>query len=183
MSDRPRIAPGTTMRELGPFAWGFSRLAGRVTRTGPPNIFTTIGRHPRLFRAWLRFAGKLMPRGTLPRRDTELVILRVAHVRGSAYEFDHHVRLGRRAGIGEDDLRRIMEGPGAEGLSARDRTLLTAVDELHESGDLTDATWSALTRLYDERGLIELLFLAGHYEMLAIVLNTLRVQPDGARSR
>ena len=39
----------------------------------------TIARHRRLFRPWLRFAATLMPGGVLPRADSELVILRVAH--------------------------------------------------------------------------------------------------------
>ena len=58
----------------------------------------TLGRHRPLFRGWLRFAGRLMPGGKLPRRETEMVILRVAHLRQCAYEFEHHARLARRAG-------------------------------------------------------------------------------------
>ena len=62
MSTAPRIAPGTR-REVGLFAYGFSRIAGLVTRTNPPNLFLTMGRAPKLFRGWLRFAGRLMPGG------------------------------------------------------------------------------------------------------------------------
>jgi len=76
----PRIAPGTR-REIGPVIWGFARIAGLTARTGPMNLFTTLGRHRGLFWGWLMFAGRLMPGGRLPRRDTELVILRVAHLR------------------------------------------------------------------------------------------------------
>jgi alkylhydroperoxidase family enzyme len=173
----PRIAPGGR-KELGLLTWGFTQIAGRAMRTGPPNLFTTLGRHRRLFRGWLRFAGRLMPRGTLPRRDTELVILRVAHVRGSTYEWEHHVRLGRRAGIGKDDLSRVTEGPGADGWSEREASLLTAVDELHADGDLSDATWERLRSHLSERDLIELVLLVGHYEMLATAIATLRIQPD-----
>ena len=55
---------------------------------------------------WLGFARRLMPFGKLPRRDTELVILRVAHLRGCDYEWHHHVRLGKRAGVGPGQRRR-----------------------------------------------------------------------------
>jgi alkylhydroperoxidase family enzyme len=178
VSERPRIAPGGR-RELGFPTWAFTRIAGRVTGTGPPNLFTTLGRHPRLFRGWLRFAGRLMPRGRLPRRDTELVILRVAHLRGSTYEWQHHVRLGRRAGIGEEELRRLTEVPAADGWSPRESALLAAVDELDADGDLTDATWAPLAQHLDESELIEFVLLVGHYEMLATAIATLRIQPDG----
>ena len=76
-SGEPRIAPARP-RELRPLARIVAAVAGRVTPSGPPNIFTTLGQHPRLFRAWLRYSAHLMPFGQLPRRDTELVILRVA---------------------------------------------------------------------------------------------------------
>jgi AhpD family alkylhydroperoxidase len=172
-----RITPGTRS-DVGLFAWGFAQVAGKVSRTRPPHLFLTLGRHPKLFRGWLRFAGRLMPGGKLPRRETELVILRVAHLRSCEYEYSHHVRLGRRAGIGEAELARLHEGAGAEGWSPRERAILAATDELHATGDLTDATWAALRAQLDERECIELLMLVGHYEMLATFLNTLRVEPD-----
>jgi AhpD family alkylhydroperoxidase len=182
MSATPRIPPGTGLRDVGPFGWAFGRVAGRVANTNPPNLFMTLGRHPRLFRGWLRFAARLMPRGTLPRRDTELVILRVAHLRNCAYEFDHHVRLGRRAGLDAADIERVRLGPADAGWSPRERALLEAVDELRADGDLADSTWRALGEHLDERRLIEFVFLVGHYEMLATALRTLRVQVDTARA-
>jgi alkylhydroperoxidase family enzyme len=48
--------------------------------TGPPTLFLTLGRHHPLFSGWLRFARRLIPGGVLPRRETELVLLRVAHL-------------------------------------------------------------------------------------------------------
>lgn len=173
----PRIAPGGR-RDVGLLTWAFSRVSGLVTRTPPPNLFLTLGRHRRLFHGWLWFAGRLMPGGTLPRRETELVILRVAHLRACAYEFDHHVRLGRRAGVDDRDVARVITGPDADGWSARERTVLRAVDALHRDGDLDDPTWSALREHLDDRAAIELVLLAAHYEMLATTINTLRVQPD-----
>jgi AhpD family alkylhydroperoxidase len=176
----PRIEPGDR-RAVGLLTWGFAQLAGRVSRTEPPKLFLTLGRHGGLFRGWLMFAGRLMPGGKLPRRDTELVILRVAHLRQCAYEFEHHVRLGKRAGVSAADVERIRSGPEADGWTERERALVTAVDELHGAGDLTDATWAELRRHLDQRRTIELLFLAGHYEMLATFINTLRIAPDAHR--
>ncbi len=145
-----RIAPGGR-GDVGLFTWAFSRVAGRVGRTTPPNLFLTLGRHRKLFRRWLWFAGALMPGGKLPRRDTELVILRVAHLRACQYEREHHERLGRRAGLDHADLARVAEGPDADGWSPREHALLTTVDRLHRDGDLDDAAWSSLRGHLDER--------------------------------
>lgn len=176
----PRIAPGG-WRDVGLVMWTFSVGAGKTLGTGPPNLFLTLGRHRRLFRGWLRFAGRLMPLGTLPRRETELVVLRVAHLRGCTYEWEHHRHLGRRAGVTAADLARVETGPDAAGWSERERAILAAVDELDADGDLSDARWAAVRAHLDERAVIELVLLVGHYEMLATTIATLRVQPDRRR--
>ncbi len=175
-----RIEPGDR-HDVGWIAWVVSVVAGRVGGTRPPHLFLTLGRHRRLFRGWLRFAGRLMPGGVLPRRETELVILRVAHLRGCAYEFEHHVRLGARAGVRVADVERVVEGPSAPGWSARERVVLQAVDELHHRRDLDDDTWRSLAGHLQDREIIELVMLVGHYEMLATTILTLRIQPDPAR--
>jgi AhpD family alkylhydroperoxidase len=181
VSAGPRIAPGRGPGDVGLFAYGFSKIAGVVSRTNPPNLFMTLGRHPKLFRGWLRFAGRLMPGGKLPRRETEIAIIRVAHLRDCRYELSHHERLGRRAGLTPHDIERIKQGPAAEGWPPRERVLLDGIEELHAGGDISDATWAALREHYDEQRLIELVFLVGHYEMLATALLTLRVEPDRHR--
>lgn len=175
-----RITPGG-LRETGPVIWTFSRIAGRAMGTRPPAIFTTLGRGRGLFWGWLHFAGRLMPGGKLPRRTTELLILRVAHVRGSAYEFEHHVRLGRRAGVTAADVERVRLGWTADGWSEDEQVLLRATDELLGTRDIGDEAWAALSARFDERRIIELLLLVGHYDMLATTLSTLRLEPDPPR--
>ncbi|WP_114422841.1 carboxymuconolactone decarboxylase family protein [Nocardioides houyundeii] len=177
---RPRVAPGG-WREVGPVVTGFARIAGRVAGTEPPALFLTLGRNRRLFWGWLHFAGRLMPGGRLPRRETELVILRVATLTGCDYEFTHHARLGARAGIGPVELERVVAGPEAEGWTGRERLLLTVTDELHHDRDLCDATWTRLRAELDERTCLEVLLLVGHYEMLATTLTALRLPPDRER--
>jgi AhpD family alkylhydroperoxidase len=175
-----RIAPGRT-RDTGLAVQVFARVAGRVTRTKPPAVFLTLGRHRRLFWGWLLFAGALMPGGRLPRRETELVILRVATLSGSAYELAQHRRLGRRAGLTADEVERVALGPADPSWGPRDRLLLRAADALHARGDVSDQLWTELRAQLDERETIELVLLVGHYSMLATTLNTLRVQPDRPR--
>jgi alkylhydroperoxidase family enzyme len=141
-------------------------------------VFTTLARHRGLFRRWLWFAAALMPGGTLPRDEAELVILRVACNTGSDYEWVQHERLAQRAGLSADEVARVREGAAAAGWSSRQTLLLRAADELHADRRIGDELWVALAREYDERGLIELCLLVGHYEMLAMTLLSLEVQPD-----
>jgi AhpD family alkylhydroperoxidase len=176
--DRPRLTPASR-GELGWINSVIVDLIRRGARTRrAPNLFTTLGRHRRLFRAWLRFAGALMPRGVLPRADTELVILRVAHNCRCEYEWRHHQRLGRAAGLSEAEVERVREGPDAPGWSARQSLLLRCADELHERRELADELWATLSAEFSEVELIELVMLVGHYEMLATTIGTLRIAPD-----
>lgn len=182
MTGGPRVRPGDR-QEIGSLNWLVAAVSGLVAGTRPPHLFLTLGRHRRLFRGWLRFAGRLMPGGTLPRRETELVILRVAHLCSCTYEFDHHVRLGRRAGVTDADVTRVTRGPDEPAWSDRERALLTAADALVREQDLDDETWQQLHRHLDDREAIELCLLVGHYVMLATTIRALRIQPDPPRAR
>jgi alkylhydroperoxidase family enzyme len=173
----PRIRPGTA-REIGRVNYALARLIGAATGGGPPNVFTTLARHRRMFRRWLRFAGTLMPGGILPRADTELLILRVAHNSGCEYEWRQHERIAAIAGLGAEEIGRVRQGPAAAGWTPRQTLLLRAADELHEARTLSAGLWSELRPLLGEAELIELCMLVGHYEMLAMTLNALAVEPD-----
>ncbi len=174
----PRIAPGGR-REIGLVNTVVVRVAGAVIGREVPNVFTTLARHPGLFRRWLVFAGGLMPGGKLPRAETELAILRVAHNTRCAYEWDHHERIGRRAGLTAEEIERVRaDGAPDAAWSGRKRLVLLAADALHADGAIGDALWAELATAFEERELIELCLLVGHYEMLAMTLNTLRVQLD-----
>jgi AhpD family alkylhydroperoxidase len=173
----PRIAPGSR-REIGAINTLIARLLGVATGGPPPHLFTTLARHRGLFRKWLRFAGALMPGGVLPRKDSELVILRVAHNCDCEYEWRHHERLGQAAGLSAEEIERVRSGPGAEGWSDRQRHLLRAADELHADRTLSDSLWAQLRPVMSDADLIELCLLVGHYEMVAMTLNALAVEPD-----
>jgi len=155
-------------------------VGARVAKApGMPKLFTTMARHRGLFRAWLFFAGRMMPRGRLPRRDTELVILRTAWRSHCDYELDHHRRIGAATGLSAEEIDRATS-EGLNGWGGRELALLTAVDELYAAENLSDETWQDLRRHLDESEAIEFLLLAGHYRMLATFINTLRVQVDRA---
>jgi alkylhydroperoxidase family enzyme len=160
-----------------------ARVAGLGLGTAAPNIFTTLARNRNLFRRWLRFAGALMPGGRLPRADTELMILRTAHNCQSDYEWRAHESLARSAGLTADQVQQIRAGTEAAGFSAHQRLLLRATDELHADRIVSDDTWSELSVQLSDAELIELCMLVGHYEMLAMTLNSLGVQADPPPSR
>lgn len=176
------MAPGTKA-QLGPLARVIALTAARATGGEPQRVFLTIGRHRRLFRWWVAFAGTLLFRSHLPRRDIELLVLRSAFNCSSPYEWAQHVPLARAAGLDLKDVRAVADPGSASVLSTRQRLLIEAADELHTERVIGDATWGRLESALDDLELIELCMVVGQYEMLAMTLNSLGVRPEPSALR
>jgi alkylhydroperoxidase family enzyme len=175
----PRIAPlaeSDWPEELRPTLEARPPAVG--ARLGDNNIFATFARHQELFRAWLPFGGYLLRGGVLAPRERELLILRTGYNCGSEYEWGQHVRIAEAIGLERAEIMRVADGPDAEGWSAIDACLLRAADELHEQAKISEATWRELADGYDERGLLEIAMLVGHYHLVAFALNSLEVELD-----
>lgn len=127
--------------------------------------------NPRLFWPWLLFASRLMPFGRLPPALREKVILRMAWLCRSRYEWGQHVEIALRCGVSDAEIVALAQGAGAMA-EPGERAVLQACDELHRDGCVSEATWALLSAQYPEPLLIELLMLAGHYQMLAGFLNS-----------
>ena len=167
----PPLAPGEGDAQTAEL---LAELDGNV---GASHIFTTLVRHPGLFRKWSPFGGKLLS-GKLPARDRELLILRTGWRTQAEYEWGQHVRIALASDITEDEVQRVKEGPDGPGWDPFDATLLRAVDELHDDGCITDATWATLAERYSTQQLIEVPMVVGHYHLVAFTLNSLGVQRE-----
>jgi alkylhydroperoxidase family enzyme len=152
----------------------------RRSKGGPKglNVLGTLAQHPTLMRAYHAFNGHILYTTTLTPRHRELLVLRVAAVRGAEYEWEQHVVLGRDAGLTDDDITRIAEGPRASGWSAFDAAMLRAVDELVEDALITDATWAVLEGELDRHQLMDLVFTVGAYDLLAMAFRSFGVELD-----
>ena len=191
MSDQPGsaapLAPGEPREDIASILEALPE--GADLPLGSHNIFRTLARHPDLFRRWLPFAGYLLAGGTLPPRDRELLILRTAVRCGSSYEWGQHVRIALAMGIEREAIDRVVEAPTPPG-GPTTRRRLARRGRASRALDISDATWEALAREYDQSQLIEATMLVGHYHMVAFALNATGVQLDdgleslpGRRSR
>ncbi len=150
-----------------------SRMQGRVF-----NIFRTLAVHPKLLERWMVFGSHVLGKSTLPPREREMVILRIGWLCRSEYEFGQHVLIGRRAGLTDEEIRRIKDGPDADGWSELDRAMLRATDELHAEAFISDTIWQKLSEHLSPQQLLDLIFAVGQYNLVSMALNTLGVQRD-----
>ena len=142
------------------------------------NALGTLARHPQLARAFHTFNGHVLFGSSLSPRQRELLVLRVAAVRRSDYEWAQHLFLARDAGLEDDEIARIAAGPEASGWSSLDRAMVRAVDELVDDALISDRTWEALAGELDEQQLMDLVFTVGAYEVLAMAFRSFGVELD-----
>ena len=142
------------------------------------NLFLTTARHPDLLRRWYPYGMHVMVKSTLPARDRELVIMRVAALNGSDYEWAHHARISRDIGITDAELAAVVEGPGADTWTHFECLLLRAVDEMKLQTNVSDEVWSGLRERYDDRQIMDLVHTFGAYNLVSMSLNIFRVQVE-----
>lgn len=138
------------------------------------NIFTTLGRHPELFRAFVGFGGALLD-GRLPGRVRELSILRTAALCGADYEWHHHARAAAQAGVAAEEVAALRLPLSDHPWPEEDLVVLRAVDEMHERWALDDDAWAAVHAVLGDAGAIELVMLVGQYHLVALTLRSLRI--------
>jgi 4-carboxymuconolactone decarboxylase len=140
------------------------------------NGFGVLFNYPALAKAFLTFNQHVAIASSLSKRQRELVILRISWLRRSEYEFVQHLVVGRNAGLSDAEIERTEQGPDAAGWDALDADLVRAADDLHNDARIADATWSRLSSALRREQLMDLVFLVGCYDVLAMVFKTFGVQ-------
>jgi alkylhydroperoxidase family enzyme len=150
-----------------------------------PAISRTLRQNPELVAQWYAFQEAETAPGSqvLPPHDRELAILRIGWNCQSDYEWAQHVgRMGRAREHGLEP-RDIAVGIAARGWSERDRTLITAVDEMYRDSTVSEATWRRLTAIYDTDRLLAFVARAVRYRRVSMTLNALGVQTAADEER
>jgi alkylhydroperoxidase family enzyme len=105
-----------------------------------------------------------------------LAILRISWLRRSEYEFIQHVILGLRAGLSAEEIARVELGPDAAGWDPAEADLIRAVDELNADACIGEATWQRLGERFDIAQRMDLVFLVGCYDVLAMAIKSFGIQ-------
>ncbi|MEN6390477.1 MAG: carboxymuconolactone decarboxylase family protein [Syntrophomonas sp.] len=148
---------------------------------GASNVLLTLAHRGDLMSAWLEFGAHLISGGRVPMRTRELLILRVGLRSSCEYEWANHVPGALSAGVTAAEITSLAHGTGS--WSEADAAVLDLVDDLCADNCASQKTWEALTAIYSEGEIIELLMLIGFYRMNAGFLNSIGVQAEPGRPR
>jgi alkylhydroperoxidase family enzyme len=182
MSCAPRIAP-LEPPYTADVAAALFRIHPSHSPREPLKLFRTMVRSLRLCDPMFAFARFMLGRNTATaasydRRTRELVIDRVTARCGCEYEWGVHMAAyGEKAGITPAQAYSLVHGDCTDACwTEEDRATLTFVDELHDHGRVSDATWAAMRVRFSDATLIELLVLAGWYHAIAYLASSARVE-------
>ena len=143
------------------------------------NIMKTLAHHEDLLKPWNRFAGHIMGfTSTLNGREREILILRTGWNHQSDYEWGQHVIIGRNSGLNDDEILAIARWPQGGAWTEQEKLLLQATDELFKNSQIGDETWNALSKHYNEKQMLDIIFTVGQYTQVCYTLKTVRVQLD-----
>lgn len=167
-----------------PYAESLQQDFDRVMRGLPPlNIFRTVAHNPRVLSRMV--AGGLLDKGSISLRQRELVILRTCAQCNAEYEWGVHVAAyGAKAQFTPQQVAATARDEAAAGgWSGEEMLLIRLCDALAQRHDVDDALWSELRAAFSEAQLIELLMLAGFYQMVSCVVNGARIEHQAGTPR
>ena len=143
----------------------------------PVNLYRALGNHPALVAAWTEFANAIRHDSRTPRALRELMILRVGQMTRSEYEWAHHLRMARKAGVREAQLTALAAWRDSPEFDAKERAALALAEAVSDC-KVTDAVHAEVKRHFDDAQFVELSLTAGFYAMVVRMLDALRVDLD-----
>jgi hypothetical protein len=160
-----------------PFPPELQAIFDRIMPPGVPPLalFTTLARVPRVYERFR--AGSLLDRGPVAMRHREIVIHRTCARCGCAYEWGVHAAFfAERTGLTAAQLHATIAGGADDPVWSKDEQLLIRLaDELHDSANVSDALWQALTAAFSIEQIFECMALAGFYHTVSFFANGLRL--------
>lgn len=165
-------------RAAGPQAFRLTDQDGRLE--GPFNAMLVS---PGVGLALQELGAAVRYRTTLSDRAREIAILALAALRRSDFEWYAHERVGRRAGLTEDELSAMLAGHTPASLSPEESVLLQTTRMLATAGDLGDDDFTVAETYLGREKVAELVVLVGYYDLLGLTLRIWRTPlPAGETS-
>lgn len=153
------------------------------------SILKTRGNLDGPFLAWLHSPGLAAPaqalgsfcryNTALAENESELLILLVAaHFRCTG-EWQIHVPIACRTGLGPAVISAILAGVPPEFASVRLSALHRFSEELLKDNQVTEASFNRAREIFGDRGCVEITGVIGYYSFVAMTLNAYQIRCAG----
>ena len=136
------------------------------------NIFRMMAHSPSYFEQYCRLGGAIRHRGELDPIIRELAITRTGILCEAAYEITAHKRIGRNAGVTDEQNEALHDWEAATCFDDAQRAALAFTDEIVRLRRPSDATFKAIAGKLTPPALVELQLSVGFYIMTSKFLET-----------
>ena len=180
-SDEPR-GPGDAIRprSSADTEGDVQRVLSKLEQRGfDLRVNRLVANSPNAFRPFILFADALVTRAMLPAVVREVVVLHLAVMRNSDYEWYEHRRMALSAGVTADQMKAIRTGRiGPELFSAEQLLGISIADELMGGQGLARQQWKAAIDAWAVEGAMDLVLSVGWWGgLVPLVLEALAVKP------
>jgi 4-carboxymuconolactone decarboxylase len=151
-------------------------------RGGVRGPFNVLLHSPKLADAVQSLGSYVRFECAVPWKLREMAILVTAKHWTAQYEWFAHEKIAREAGLDEGIIEAIRTGRKPPFTEDAEEVVWRFATELYEKRRVSDEVFAAAEKLFGVSGVVDLVGLMGHYNVIAMTLNAFDVEvPDGSR--
>ena len=168
----------TIDKQMAPWAEkaGFKAKLADGRLVGP---FNTILLSPDMGEAFLSLQAIEAKATSLSERVRQVIILTVGAVWRCDYERYAHAAVAKEAGLSPSTIAALQQGEPSEGLSGEEDVARRFILSLTAEHAVNDDLFEEARSRFHERGIVDMIILAGCYDLISSLLNAFKVPvPD-----
>jgi 4-carboxymuconolactone decarboxylase len=132
-----------------------------------------------MLRGFLAFSEQIRDLGVVEAPVREIVILRIAQLVRSEYEWLQHVSTALASGVTKEQIASLSRWRQHRRMYSQSQlAALPFVEALHRTATADNATFRRAQRVFSSRELVELATTVGWYELIARIVLAFEVAPD-----
>ena len=153
------------------FLQNLEQKSGRENR-----FYRTMANRPEALKTFVPFYAAIMGRGSVERRVKELVYLTFSYANECAYCTAAHLATGKKAGIGEEEIR-ALQTQQDHSFAPAEKAAIQYARELTQTADGAD-TREALYEYFNDEQIVEITLVAAMANFTNRFNNGLDLQPE-----
>lgn len=147
------------------------------------HLYQMLLHSPPVAEGWLGLMTAIRQKSSLPGALREMVIVRIAHLNGAAYEAEQHREIALREGVSEEQIAALADWREQAGLfDTTQRAALELTDQMTGQVLVDPQCWSAVKAQWPERQIVELVATVASYNMVSRVLVALEIGSSDERA-
>lgn len=139
-------------------------------------VLLTFAHNPKLADVFSAFNIHLLTTNTLPVKQRQIAIMRLAWITKATYMWSSHLNTSISCGLDDSMFEPIKVGAEDPYFTEFERHVIRATEELVANYEISDESWQALMSEWSEAQVLDFLFTVGCYTTVAYVMRSTGVQ-------